>query len=191
MKIAGLSFIILFSLIAFGQEPSPPTREWCEWAFGQIPDRKELGDVDSTAFSSVFYRLLKEVDRLNEWEFETYGCKPEGADCLLYWYSGMESSPLDGGRATVSFDYTPESPLEGVVTVSIDHPDLLNNDGTRITRFPMSVIYENGAWRIRNWDVKWYEIADAFDIYERFVSDIIVIDNRAKAIINEFLEKVR
>ena len=69
---------LLSSIIAFGQDPKPPTQDWCEWAFGQLPDRKSLSEVDSTAFSSDFYCLLKEVDRLDEWYLETYECKPPG-----------------------------------------------------------------------------------------------------------------
>jgi hypothetical protein len=51
---------------------------------------------------------------------DTYGWKPEGADCLLFWYDGMEGSRFDGGRAKVYFDFTPKSPLEGEVLVTID-----------------------------------------------------------------------
>ena len=128
---------LLPGIIAFGQGPEPPTQEWCKWAFGQIPDNTVFADADSTAFSSDFYCLLKEVDRLDEWFFETYECEPPGAGCTNHWYSDMESdmesSRLDGGRAKVYFDFTPKSPLEGEVLVTIDHPDYLNYDGTRVS----------------------------------------------------------
>ena len=46
MKKAVLLFFLFFPfLIVNGQEPAPPTREWSEWAFRQIPDR----DVAKTA----------------------------------------------------------------------------------------------------------------------------------------------
>ena len=150
---------LLPGIIAFGQDPEPPTQEWCKWAFGQIPDQKSLSEVDSTVFSSDFYCLLKEIDRLDEWFFETYECKPEGADCLLYWYDGMEGSRFDGGRAKVYFDFTPKSPLEGEVIVTIDHPDYLNYDGTRVSKYRMSVKYENGAWRINDVEEHSVEVA--------------------------------
>jgi hypothetical protein len=186
LLVIGLSPI----LNTFGQEPPSPTREWCEWAFGQIPDKKDFADADSTVFSSVFYRLLKEVYRLSRWEFETYGWMPEGDGCLLYWYGDMEGSPLDGGRAKVSFDFTPKSPLEGEVIVTIDHPDYLNYDGTRVSKHRMSVKYENGAWRINDWDGKWVEIAIVFREYQNFESGNVTIDSRAQAIINKYLENV-
>ena len=189
MKKAVLLFILFFPfLIVHAQEPAPPSQEWCEWAFRQIPDHKKLGEADSTAFSSDFYCLLREVDRLNEWGFDTYGWKPEGADSMLYWYSDMEGSRLDGGRAKLSFEFTPETPLEGVVSVTIDHPDYLNNDGTRVTKYPMSIVYENGDWRINDWDSKWSEIAIAFGLYQKYESGNIEVDGRALAIIDKYLD---
>ena len=172
---------LLSSIIAFGQDPKPPTQEWCEWAFGQLPDRKSLSEVDSTAFSSDFYCLLKEVDRLDEWYLETYECKPPGADCTMYWYSDMEGSRLDGGRAKVYFDFTPRSPLE----------DYLNYDRTRVSKYRMPVKYEKGAWRINDWDGKWVEIAVAFREYQYYESENVIIDSRALTIINKDLENVK
>lgn len=189
MKKATVLFILFFAfLMVKGQEPVPPAREWCEWAFQQIPDHKNLEEVDSTAFSSDFYCLLKEVDRLNTWEEEACDCKPMGGDCLLYWYSDMEGSRLDGGRAKRSFEFAPKTPLEGVVTVTIDHPDFLNYDGTRVTKYPMSVVYENGAWRINDWDSKWTEIAIDFGLYQKYESGNIEVDGRALAIIDRHLD---
>ena len=77
----------------------------------------------------------------------------------MYWYSDMEGSRLDGGRAKVYFDFTPKSPLEGEVIVTIDHPDYLNYDGTRVSKYRMPVKYEKGAWRINDWDGKWVEVS--------------------------------
>ena len=179
MKRILLLVTSLFSILnTFGQEPSPPTQEWCKWAFGQLPDQKSLSEVDSTVFSSDFYCLLKEIDRLDEWFFETYECKPPGAGCTYYWYSDMESSRLDGGRAKVYFDFTPKSPREGEVLVTIDHPDYLNYDGTRVSKYRMSVKSENGAWRIDDWNGKWVDIAFAFREYHIEVGNV-TIDSRA------------
>ena len=194
MKRILLLVTSLFSILnTFGQEPSPPTQEWCEWAFGQLPDQKSLSEVDSTAFSSDFYCLLKEVDRLDEWFFETYECEPPGAGCTNHWYSDMESdmesSRLDGGRAKVYFDFTPKSPLEGEVLVTIDHPDYLNYDGTRVSKYRMYVKYENGAWRIDDWNGKWVDIAFAFRKYHIEVGNV-AIDSRAQTIINQYIESV-
>ncbi|MBR6863635.1 MAG: hypothetical protein IKM75_02135 [Bacteroidales bacterium] len=195
MKRILLLVISFFPILnTFGQEPSPPTQEWCEWALGQLPDQKSLSEVDSTAFSSDFYCLLKEIDRLDEWFFETYECKPPGAGCTNYWYSDMESdmenSRLDGGRAKVYFDFSPKSPREGEVLVTIDHPDYLNYDGTRVSKYRMSVKYENGAWRIHGWNGKWVDIAFAFLEYQNIESGNVTIDNRAQAIINQYIENI-
>lgn len=192
MKRILLLVISFFPILnTVGQEPSPPTQEWCKWAFGQLPDQKSLSEVDSTAFSSDFYCLLKEVDRLDEWYLETYECKPPGADCTMYWYSDMEGSRLDGGRAKVYFDFTPRSPLEGEVIVTIDHPDYLNYDRTRVSKYRMPVKYEKGAWRINDWDGKWVEIAVAFREYQYYESENVIIDSRALTIINKDLENVK
>ena len=185
-------FFILFSgiLTACGCRPAPPTQEWCEWALWQIPDNKPLSKVDSTAFSSDFYCLLKEVGRLSTWEYETYDFKPEGADCLYYWYDGMEGSIFDGGRATLSFTFTPVSRLAGEVTVTIDHPDYLYLDGTHISQHKISVIFEDDAWRINDWNTrKWRELAEALVFYQQFYGDRVIINSQAKAILDSYLEK--
>ena len=185
-------FFILFSgiLTACGCRPAPPTQEWCEWAFWQIPDNKPLSKVDSTAFTADFYCLLKEVDRLSTWEFETYDMKPEGDDCLYYWYNGMEGSVFDGGRATLSLSFTPVSRLSGEVAVTIDHPDYLYFDGTHISHHKISVIFENDAWRINDWNSrKWRELAEALVFYQQEHGDKIEINSRTKAILGKYLEK--
>ena len=187
-KVSGVFIVFFAFLIAHGQEPALPTQEWCRWAFQQIPDRKLLSQVDSTAFSSDFFCLLNEIGRLDEWFFETYECKPPGAGCLNYWYSDMEASRLDGDRAMVSFDFAPKPALEGEVIVTIDHPDYLNYDGTRVTTYRMSVKYEKGDWRINDWDSKWTEIALVFKDYQKNEGGNIEITPRALAIIDRYLE---
>ena len=49
----------LSAFAAHGQEPAPPTQEWCKWAFQQIPDHRDIAEVDAEAFSVDFYTLLK------------------------------------------------------------------------------------------------------------------------------------
>ncbi len=188
MKKAPLLLFFFSFLIANGQEPAAPTHEWCEWAFRQIPDHKNLEEVDSTAFSSDFYYLLKELDRLATWQNETCDCKPLGGDCLLYWYSDIEGSRLDGDRAKLFFEFLPKTPLVGVVMVTINHPNYLNNDGTRVTKYPMSIVYENGNWRINDWDTKWTDIAVDIGLYQKYESGNIEINPRALAIISGYLE---
>ena len=73
--------------------------------------------------------------------------------------------------------------------VTIDHPDYLNYDGTRVSKYRMPVKYENGAWRIDDWNGKWFDIAFAFLEYQN-ESGNATIDNRAQAIINKYLENV-
>lgn len=189
MKKLAQLFILCTILFACGQEPAPPSQEWCEWAFWQIPDHKPLSQVDSTAFSADFFYLLKEVDRLSTWEYETFDFKPAGADCLSHWYDWMEGSRFDGGRATLSFTFTPTSHMAGEVSVTIDHPDFLNGDNTRVSHHEISVVYEDDAWRINDWDShKWVEIKDVLDTYQQIHCDKISIDSRARAILNRYLE---
>ena len=190
MRKKVLFLLCLFSgLIAFGQEPAAPTQEWCEWAFWQIPDHKVLSEVDSTAFSADLFCLLKEMDRLSTWDEETYQSKPCADDYLVYWYDGMEGSVFDGGRTTLSFDYTPKSSWGGDVTVTINHPDYLNNDGTRVSKHTMSIIFEHDAWRINDWDAgKWMDAAIVFKHYQEHHGNEVSIDSRALEIIHPYLE---
>jgi hypothetical protein len=104
--------------------------------------------------------------------------------------SDMENYRLDGDRAKVYFGFSPKSPREGEVLVTIDHPDYLNYDGTRVSKYRMSVKYENAAWRIHDWNGKWVDIAFAFLEYQNIESGNVTIDNRAQAIINQYIENV-
>ena len=107
---------------------------------------------------------------------------------MLYWYSDMEGSRLDGDRAKLFFEFLPKTPLVGVVMVTINHPNYLNNDGTRVTKYPMSIVYENGNWRINDWDTKWTDIAVDIGLYQKYESGNIEINPRALAIISGYLE---
>ena len=101
----------LSAFVAHGQEPTPPTQEWCEWAFKQIPDHKLLAEVDSAAFSTDFYGLLKEVEELSFWEEEVCECRTDGNDLIYYWYDILfEESYFDKETTTVSFRYTSITP---------------------------------------------------------------------------------
>lgn len=64
----------------------------------------------------------------------------------------------------------------------------MNNDGTRVTKYPMSIVYESGDWRINDWDSKWTEIAIDFGLYQKYESGNIEVDGRALAIIDRYLD---
>ena len=71
MKKTFLLLLCLLSvLVAHGQELAPPTQEWCEWAFRQLPDHRDIAEVDAKAFSVDFYTLLKIAFAINDWEIE-------------------------------------------------------------------------------------------------------------------------
>ena len=79
--------------------------------------------------------------------------------------------------------------MAGEVSVTIDHPDFLNGDNTRVSHHEISVVYEDDAWRINDWDShKWVEIKDVLDTYQQIHCDKISIDSRARAILNRYLE---
>jgi hypothetical protein len=67
-----LGCVMLSCLFAFGQEPTPPTQKWCKWAFRQIPDHRNISEVDAKAFSNDFRTLLKVAFAVEEWEQEKY-----------------------------------------------------------------------------------------------------------------------
>ena len=90
MKKTFLLLLCLLSvLVAHGQEPAPPTQEWCEWAFQQIPDHRNISEVDSKAFSVDFHTLLKIAFAVNEWEHQKNPGDIGSGEFLAYWYAEM------------------------------------------------------------------------------------------------------
>ena len=67
-KAITLLTCLLSVLVAYGQEPAPPAQEWCEWAFQQIPDHRDISEVDSKAFPIDFHTLLMIAFAIDEWE---------------------------------------------------------------------------------------------------------------------------
>ena len=64
------SYLFLSVFAAHGQEPVPPTQEWCEGAFRQLPDHRDIAEVDANAFSVDFYTLVKIAFEVDEWEHQ-------------------------------------------------------------------------------------------------------------------------
>lgn len=141
---------LLTSLIAFGQEPLPPTQEWCEWAFQQIPDHKNLSKVDADAFSIDFRTLLKISYTINDWELEKDPGEMGYGEFPFYWYAGNGDSPLDDPKHTVQFKVGKVQDGKTTVDISIHTPSWLPY-GPEYHRFMMCLVYENSAWRIDDW----------------------------------------
>ena len=158
----------LSPFVSHGQEPTPPTQEWCEWAFKQIPDHTLLSEVDSAAFSTDFYGLLKEVEELSFWEEEVCECRTDGNDLIYYWYDILfEESYFDKETTTVSFRYTSITPETGEVLITIHHPDIFAPGSTdEYSRHTMYLLFESGAWRIDEWDNR----RDGFREYIEYAS---------------------
>ena len=144
---------LLSCLIACGQNPAPPTQQWCKWAFRQIPDHSGLSEVDAKAFSNDFRTLLKVAYVIEEWEIEKYPGELGGWEFLAYWYAGNGDSPLDDPNHTVQYKVGKVQDGKTSVDISIHAPSWL----PEVPRFTMNLVYENGAWRIDdwlNWDYK-------------------------------------
>ncbi len=147
---------LLSSIIAFGQEPMPPTLKWCKWAFQQIPDHRDISEVDAEAFSNDFRALLKVAFTIEDWEIEKYPGELGGWEFLAYWYAGNGDSPLDDPNHTVQYKVGKVQDGKTTVDISIHTPGWLPY-GPDYHRFTMCLIFENGAWRIDDWLNKDYE----------------------------------
>ena len=150
MKKAILLFCCLISsLIAFGQEPTPPTQEWCKWAFQQLPDHRNISEVDAKAFSTDFETLLKIAFLIDEWEHKK-NPGDIGAEFLFYWYAGNGDSPLDDPNHSIQYKVGKVQDGKTNVAVIIRTPAWLPN-GPEYHRFIMHLIFEDDAWRIDDW----------------------------------------
>ena len=151
MKRAILLFICsLSNLIVHGQEPEPPTQEWCEWAFTQLPQDRELSKVDSTAFSAEFYELLKKAIETEEWDRVHFPDIHSDWNPWTHWYSGI-TGPLHSDVNTIlTTEVLPvnEKRTTVVYTIQIIQPFPPNKH----QNYRMPIVYENGAWRIDDWN---------------------------------------
>ena len=93
-KATILLICFLSAFVAHGQEPTPPSQEWCKWAFQQLPDHRDISEVDAKAFSVDFYTLLKIAFAINDWEIEKNPGYIGSGEFLAYWYAGNGDSPL-------------------------------------------------------------------------------------------------
>lgn len=148
-RILPVLFICFLSVLNVrGQEP--PTREWCEWAFRQIPDHGDLSDVDGRAFSVDFYTLLSVAYTIEKWEREKNPAEIGEWEFLAYWYAGNGDSPLDDPNHSIQ--YKAGNVLDGKVKVDIIiHTPSWPPYGPEYHRFTMNLVYENRAWRIDDW----------------------------------------
>jgi hypothetical protein len=147
MKKALLLLICFLSVyVAHGQEPAAPTQEWCEWAFQQIPDHRNISEVDSRAFSVDFHTLLKVAFAIDEWEQEK-NPGDIGAEFLFYWYAGNGDSPLDDPDHSIQYKVGKVQDGKTTVDITIHTPSW----PPEYHRFTMHLVFENDAWRIDDW----------------------------------------
>ena len=150
MKKTILILICFLSVCAaHGQEPAPPTQEWCKWAFQHTPDHRDIAEVDAKAFSADFYTLLKIAFAIDEWEHRKNPGEI-GAEFLFYWYAGNGDSPLDDPDHSIQYKVGKVQDGKTNVAVIIRTPAWLPN-GPEYHRFIMHLIFEDDAWRIDDW----------------------------------------
>jgi len=133
-----------------GLEPAPPTQEWCGWAFRQIPDHRDISDVDSRAFSADFNTLLKIAYTIADWEQVKEPGSLGGWEFLFYWYAGNGDSPLEDPDHTIQYKVGKVQDGKTAVHVIIHTPGWLPY-GPEYHRFTMYLAYEDEAWRIDDW----------------------------------------
>ena len=148
------TFLLLFCLltvfVAHGQEPLPPTQEWCEWAFRQLPDHRDIAEVDAKAFSVDFYTLLKIAFAINDWEIEKDPGYIGSGEFLAYWYAGNGDSPLSFRGHTIRYKVGIVQDGKTSVDITIHIPERSPYEPVNL-RFTMYLVYENESWRIDDW----------------------------------------
>ena len=148
------TFLLLLCLltvfVAHGQEPSPPTQEWCEWAFRQLPDHRDIAEVDAKAFSVDFYTLLKIAFTINDWEIEKDPGYIGSGEFLAYWYAGNGDSPLSLRGHTIRYKVGIVQDGKTNVDIIIRIPERSPYEPVNL-RFTMYLVYENESWRIDDW----------------------------------------
>ena len=151
MKKSILFLLCFLSVLAaHGQEPAPPMQGWCQWAFQQIPDHRNISEVDSEAFSVDFFTLLKIAFTIDEWESEKNPGDIGGGEFLFYWYAGNGDSPLEDPAHSIQYKVGKVQDGKTTVDITIRTPGWLPY-GPEYHRFTMNLTYEDSAWRIDDW----------------------------------------
>ena len=148
-----LIFILASFVLFFGAcniKPSAPSQEWCEWAFNQIPDHKDISEIDSTAFSTEFYGLLKEAYKAMDWETEMYPGMIGDYEFLFYWYDGNGDSILEPEDSELKYETGEVADGKTTVKVKVYAPSFAPYSPTDY-EFDMDLVYEDGLWRIDDW----------------------------------------
>ena len=143
-------FCFLSAYVVHGQRPTPPTQEWCKWAFQQLPDHRNISEVDPKAFSVDFYTLLKVAFTIDEWEVEKYPGEIGYGEFLAYWYAGNGDSPLADWGHTIRYKVGTVQDGKTSVEITIQIPDRSPYKPVNL-RFTMYLVYENESWRIDDW----------------------------------------
>ncbi len=149
-KLFLLFTIIVLVFAGCSIRPAKPTQEWCKWAFNQIPDHKDISEIDSTAFSAEFYGLLKEAYKAMDREIEMYPGMLGDYEFLFYWYDGNGDSILEPEDSELKFETTEVADGKTTVKVKVYAPSFAPYSPTDY-EFDMSLVYEDGLWRIDDW----------------------------------------
>lgn len=149
-RIASLLFCgILAVVIAQGQVLDPPTKDWCIWAFCQLPDHRDISKVDSTAFSSDFFAQLKTAFAIHRKELHNQPGYLSDGEFLAYWYAENADSPLTDPKYSIRYDIGNPQGDKVDVNITITTPSW--GADSKYHRYKMSLIHENGSWRIDDW----------------------------------------
>jgi hypothetical protein len=151
MKKTILLLIYFLSVfVANGQEPAPPTQEWCKWAFQQLPDHRDISEVDAKAFSVDFHTLLKIAFAINDWEIEKDPGYIGSGEFLAYWYAGNGDSPSSFRGHSIQYKVGKVKDGKTSVEITIRIPERPPYEPVNL-RFTMYLVYENESWRIDDW----------------------------------------
>ena len=110
-----------------------------EYIFKNLPDHKDIDDVDKTVFSSSFLDVLERASSLAE-KLSEEGII--GMESVIYWYVSQDEY-VDDGLQGISL----QSDDDKTAVVKV----IYKNCGVKNDHY-MKLVYTDGKWYCDNWD---------------------------------------
>lgn len=130
--------VVIDTITTIKQTKEEQILERANYIFKNIPDHRDLEEVDKTVFTPTFLDVLEKAFALDR-ELEEKG--DLSMEAVAYWYLGQDGSPDDGLRdiSVISYD-------DNTAYVKVEYKNF------EVIEHRMKLVCSDGQWYCDNWD---------------------------------------